>query len=413
MTLAVSRAGTSGPAAPSPASPNPFAQRVLGAAPPAGNATLGPLLASRAPRPPSDHQAPAKPSGSRSAALMRWVACCFAPAAANVPARPHCAPLRTSLVGPGKRTAALRRHEINEAGYLAGRAALADPIDEPGDLRRLVDGNETVHETRTRLDRGRGNVVPDIEASLAASTYRTNTSYAAQKRADLGGSNDSERKAAAALALGAGNCDQNSTIAARLHGPRLGAGESAHVLHDAALRHAWAQIHTPERPGVVMDPWANGPAMQTADTAWRGQGRYPRESFDVQSGPAARDSLLRLAEDFEHGHQAQILADMLRQSEQAQSARRRVLYLVPSQLAGSPYPLSGIPGFGERARHRLQSLGPVHQQVLAAGAARSAYGMNIAAAAGQAGHIAEAAQSLDTMPDALARPPLRKPESPT
>jgi hypothetical protein len=310
----------------------------------------------------------------------------------------------------------LQRHEINEAGYLAGRAALATPIDDRGDLRRLVTANETVHETRTRLDVGRGNVTADVVGSRASSTYRTVTAYMATELEGLGsveGLGDVsrfERRDATALALHAGNCDQNGWIAARMHGSRLEAGETTHVVNSHAAQHTWAELRTPGRPSVTLDPWANGPAMQADDTKLGGLERKPEASFDMETGPVARDRLLQLAEAYAQGDAAAVLAKQLHHYETTQPRLNATLWSHSMQLADGT-PETSQPGFGETARERMAQHPPLLQQVLAVGAARSAYHMTIPAAAHQADAIVGAARTLHTMPNGLARPPLRHPDT--
>jgi hypothetical protein len=305
----------------------------------------------------------------------------------------------------------LQQHEINEAGYLAGRAALARPIDDRGDLRRLVAANETVHDTRTRLDVGRGNVAADVEGSRASSAYRAKTAYTAMYLEGVDSGNIFERRDAAALALHAGNCDHNGWIAARLHGSRLEVGETIHVVRSNTAHHTWAELRTPDRPSVTLDPWANGPAMQGADTALGGRERKSEaRCLDMATGPVIKDRLLRLAETYAHGPEAAVLAKQLNSFETTRSAVGGILWRRSIQLAAGR-PGTSQPGFGETARHHMAKPPPLLQQVLAVGAARSAYHMTIPAAARQADAIADAAQTLHTMPDALARPPLRDPDT--
>ena len=348
------------------------------------------------------------------------------------------------FVAHGKRTEPLQQHQINEAGYLTARASLGRPIDEAaGDLRRVIDGNETVHQTRMLLSGGRGNVDEDDiltggtsrqRVDAARKVARSRADIAADVAADLGPPLDKEQKdaiyldtiAAASVALAAGNCGESSAVAARLHASKLQGQETVSHISSTSFDHAWVEIETLQRPGVVLDPWANGPAMEKGDTAWRTSGPQVADPGrpaapdtgaapvtvgsttrlqTFRAGTAARATLLEEAEYLARGPGRPSLDAALQATPKLSPGNSGFTHS-PS-LAGSLDP--GLPSFGEKARVSLQGQAPLHQEILAVGAMRQGYRANIAMAAAQAQSVLEAARTLDTMPAEKARPPLREP----
>lgn len=348
------------------------------------------------------------------------------------------------FVGDGKRTEPLQQHQINEAGYLTARASLGRPIgDAAGDLRRVVDGNETVHQTRVLLSGGRGNVDEDDVPTGGTSRQRVDAvRKVARSMADMAASLsvhvDGDHAApiyldtiaAASVALAAGNCGESSAVAARLHAPKLQGQEIVSHLSSTSFDHGWVEIDTPQRPSVVLDPWANGPAMQAGDTAWRTPGRLVADTGrpgarDTTAAPLTVSSTTRLQTFCAGAAGTAAKAAMFDEAEYLRGSGRASLdaalqdtpKLSPGNagfthsppLAGSLTP--GRPGFGEKARSSLQAQAPLHQEILAVGAMRDGYRMNVAMAAAQAQPVLEAARTLDTMPAERARPPLREPPS--
>jgi hypothetical protein len=233
----------------------------------------------------------------------------------------------------------------------------------------------------------------------------------------------------AALAVAAGHCGENAFVAARLHAPKLQGQETVSTIDSTSFDHVWAEIDTPHRPSVVMDPWANGPAMQAGDTAWHTPGRldaYPSrpdaqgttapltvgttqkyETFSGgEAGTAVRDGMFKNAAWFARGPGRPAIGSAILRTPKASPLDCSFLLAPPFAMSLDP----SEPGFGEKARHGVQSQQPLHQEILAVSAMREGYQMNVAAVAAQAQPVLEAAQTLDTMSESLARPPLWKPQ---
>lgn len=307
-------------------------------------------------------------------------------------------------VGDGKRGAPLLQHQINESGYLAARAAMGKPIEDPGDLRRLVEGNDTQFAIHQRLHFGRGNVEPDRIASGGTGAKRT---HAAQNWALFYKDNPNQAAAATTYMLQAGNCSDHAVLAVRLHGLKLQGQESVHRVSNDKVDHSFVEVRTPDRPAVTVDPWANGPAMQSGDTVWADPQVSPHtetiESFDTESGPVAWAGLRQQVEFFQHKGRR----NDLNQSAMRASGGKPKVYGRSTQLAKG---YNKQPGFGDAARAALEGHKPLQQEVLAVGVMRDAYKLNVGQAASQAQSVLQAAKTLDTMPDELARPPVRKPQ---
>lgn len=385
---------------------------------PTSRPTAGPpseLRARPAPRTAENVAAPThSPGNSETGAASRSNTPQMAPRATleDLRERAGSAAGHKVLVGPGKRTDPLEQHQVIEAGYLTARSAMGRRIDNKGDLRRLVDGNESVHETRTRLKYGRGNLIPDIKTTSGISSQRADAGYTLAETEEKARP-WSNRLAAAAYTLRAGNCDANGALVVRLHAPKLKGQESANTVSAEDLGHTWAEIKTPHRPMVTLDPWANGPAMQARDTAWADPDIRAETttlvSIDARHGQAAHDALLDQAHSFARGPEKELCKATLKTTPRGSpDPNDKHLYGASNQLAESQQP--DVPGFGDRARESLQFQKPLHQEILAVGAMRDGYQMNVAAAARQAQPVLQAAQTLDTMPDNVARPPIWKPQ---
>lgn len=64
--------------------------------------------------------------------------------------------------------------------------------------------------------------------------------------------------------VGAGGCDSYAAAVIHEHARKLQAGESIERVA-ATDFHSWAQLHTPGKPDVVLDPWSQDPAMLAED----------------------------------------------------------------------------------------------------------------------------------------------------
>jgi hypothetical protein len=182
-----------------------------------------------------------------------------------------------------KRQAPLQEHEYQQAAYqLAtrlphdpeGPAKDTRPVDDPVDVAHLRAATETMHRTRTDLRFGRGNIAFDAQVTNGMSSARANVAYQMTDRHGI----NRDAQAGVALAVGAANCDHNGAINTRRYAPLLSDGETVSTVSNSNIHHTWSQVdpqprttaegRTEPRPTIIMDSWADGPAVHVADSSW-------------------------------------------------------------------------------------------------------------------------------------------------
>jgi hypothetical protein len=294
-----------------------------------------------------------------------------------------------TLVGSGKRTAPLQVHEVQQVAYQLGAKLNGEALDasaagrknedgslsteyaDPRQRQRLAAATQTLQETRLSLKYGRSNIKGEADASRTGNVARVLTSY------DMCYADGHSRGAGAALHLQAGDCDQNAWINTRMHAAKLEPGETVHTLTSVGM-HTWSEVHTatppggPEAPNVVLDSWANGPAVRLQDSVWAHtevHGNGPWESFDRQTGRTPRKDMLAAQRDFRDGRWAEA-AEYL-QINQNNARYPAKVYLENSVIG---------PAFARQVKLGLTEKSTLSQDILAAGAARDAYGLSISQA---------------------------------
>jgi hypothetical protein len=320
------------------------------------------------------------------------------PAGDAAPAAP-----RAPVVGPGKRSAPLQHHEMQQAGYQLAAKLNGTPITSPAERRRLADANQTMHDTRLALKHGRGNVADDYLPSGKHSVVAT----AVSER--LSGPNDN-MLAGTALALGAGKCDAHAEINSRVQSQKLGRGETVHGVVNSELGlgtpHTWSEVRTKPAPGekhkpspIVLDSWSTGPAARLEDTVWGSHASKTQvaSSFSKFSGKSDFDKMQQIKARHEPGGERHDAA------MQAVDERRQLP--TGGQLLGDVQLID--PEFAAEARNKLGAMSALSQEVMAVGAAREAYDLNVAAAAklSNTAPIIDEAGRLDRQD----RPPVVKP----
>ncbi|NMI32249.1 avirulence protein [Xanthomonas hortorum pv. vitians] len=300
---------------------------------------------------------------------------------------------RARRAGAGHPT--LQPHEVQQAAYQLGMRLNDRPIEDARDRQRLADATATVHETRLALHRGRGNVDSDLRLSNGRSATYSSLSYCL-------GENDENLLAGSALAAGAGNCDHNAAINTRRHAVRMEDGGQMMTVRDYEQTHLYALYQPPssaeEESPVVLDSWADGPAVLLRDSHWAetyGTSTNVIERFDK---PDAIDALART-----NAFRAEI--------EDPQTALHANARDLETAFLANPTPgdirtaMPVIaPDLAEGTRQRLQEYSPRTREALAADAARQAYGLDEAQPISPrtTTAILEDAERLD----ALGRPPL-------
>jgi hypothetical protein len=176
----------------------------------------------------------------------------------------------------GKR--GLAPHERDMFGYLMRRAVVHRAV-EGSELDRLVMADRAVVEARSIMNMGRGNVGDDIDKTDRRSTWHTEAARILMKKLleDARWLSIEETAATAAasiLALRAGNCSEHADMVTVLAGPKLKRGQTAHVVESTERGHQWSELRVngrePDPRDIVMDAWAEGPAV------FRGDSEYAR-----------------------------------------------------------------------------------------------------------------------------------------
>ncbi|MFA1288967.1 XopE/AvrPphe family type III secretion system effector [Xanthomonas axonopodis pv. nakataecorchori] len=296
----------------------------------------------------------------------------------------------------------LQPHEVQQAAYQLGMRLSGRPIEDVRDRQRLADATATVHETRLALHHGRGNIESDFRLSNGRSSTCSYLSYSFLSY--WPGKHDINLMAGCALAVSAGNCDQNAAINTRRHAARMEGGGQITNVCDQACAHMYALYQPPgsaeaQDSAVVLDSWSDGPAVLLRDSRWAGTyhrtSTYPIERFDK---PGAIDALART-----RALQAEI--------EDPQTEFHAHLRGVESVVRTPPVPRKIYastpviaPDLVQSTRQRLQELSPRTRKALAADAARQAYGLDDAQPISPRTTTAILKDAARL--DALGRPPL-------
>jgi hypothetical protein len=188
------------------------------------------------------------------------------------------------------------RPEFHELGaYLQMREYIGHPVTGDQDIKDLVVAQMTVHETRTRLLHGRGNVRQDAQRTEGAAERRTRAGRTFAKLLDK----EAERSGhaltpfdyaahtvASATLFGAGNCAEHARLAAFLHTQRMRPDQQVQVVAASNEDHAWAAVVRPGRMPIFMDAWKEGPAILARD-AESAASRNTKPGLTLGANPAA------------------------------------------------------------------------------------------------------------------------------
>ena len=309
---------------------------------------------------------------------------------------------------PG-RTAPLQEHEHQQAAYQLAARLTGDPIEDPLELAHLRAATQTMHHTRTDLKFGRGNIAIDAQASMGMSSARVAAAYDMSTKY---GVNESAH-AGVALAMGAGNCDHNGLINTRRYAPLLGEGETVDTVGNANAHHTWSQINpkptitadgrVEPRPTIVMDSWADGPAVRLGDSRWAPgvADTYARERFDRPQGTEQLNVMNSARHDTViPGGPLNVLAAPLLQGY-VQNPPKFSMFAHSSVVS---------PSLAHEAKERLMEQPSFARELMSVAAARQGYNLNVAEAAKLKTSIQtlEAAMNLDRP----ARPAIEVPAAP-
>lgn len=189
-------------------------------------------------------------------------------------------------------------------GYLVGRR-LAGKADGNERIARLVKANDTVHEAREALSFGRGNVSTDLDATNGESAQRVAAGRVLTNRLREGGARlGVSHTVAVAELVKAGLCSEHGDVSVHRHVPKLEPGDQVHKVAAPDADHGWAEWRRPGSPlknAIVMDAWAEGPAVFAEDGKYTNsevpdEARVSRYAYGTALGRRALSSVERAKE---------------------------------------------------------------------------------------------------------------------
>ena len=158
--------------------------------------------------------------------------------------------------------------KIKSGGYRLARKVIGKEITDPYTLRTLDDGTDSMQVTQKKLKHSnvRPALVETENLSYFLGAIAQNIGQSVQHTLDQ--TDLANQQTALIAALGdlvrAGACDTFASDVAHGHAPKLRPGESIERVA-ATNFHSWVQLHAPGKPVVVLDPWAQDPAVLAED----------------------------------------------------------------------------------------------------------------------------------------------------
>lgn len=280
------------------------------------------------------------------------------------------------------RTTPLQHHEYEQAAYQLGARLNGNPVEDAAERRYLSEATETVHQTRTDLKFGRGNIAADVRNSNGESAVRAAAAY------DMGKIYGPDTRAGVSLALKAGNCDHHAGINARRHAPKIEADGTTHTVAAEQFHHAYALYNPPPktlpngsleiRPTVVLDSWANGTAVLLQHSIWTQGLQSTKEtaSFDKASGSAANAAMEQARSEATYPGFFGRRTPLYAQSRSAADKYRKD----PPKFQQFASNSVVDPAFANGARKSLFAKKPLEQEILAVGAGRQSYNLSVSEA---------------------------------
>ncbi|MFA0924486.1 avirulence protein [Xanthomonas fragariae] len=183
--------------------------------------------------------------------------------------------------------------DISLAGYLLSKAVIGDPV-ESHDIARLHKANSTVQETRARFPYGRGNVATDIAVSDHASSQHAQAAHdvfvdlVRGRAPESMLTNPTLGHAVVSEFVQGGHCAGYSAVATMLHVQKLQPEESIHYVQHNHHGHDWAEWRVPDghHKTIVVDPWAQGPAVFAPDSRFAANDQHTQERLALNAKDA-------------------------------------------------------------------------------------------------------------------------------
>ncbi|MEX3640279.1 hypothetical protein [Paraburkholderia sp. BR14320] len=283
-----------------------------------------------------------------------------------------------------------------------GAYVIGDEVTSP---TRLATAGQTVHDVRLMLKHGRGNVKADDIPSLGHNGIGSSVAKMAS---------DGNSKLAVAVVMGAAVCDQSAPLCAIVHAPHMAVNERSvttsavvpmkEMTEDGnemsvKVGHTWSELRRGSRDPrstVVMDPWANGPAVRLEDSAWSTEAATDGPwSMDKGGAEFLKNRLERLIP----------LVDPEADDRTAQCLRKRQKDPVAWEKYAEPQVIS--PTFANKVRNAMACIPEGQQRETASRMIQETYGMDHHSYAHQ--YAVESVLTAVNQLDSLPRPPVVPP----
>ncbi len=326
----------------------------------------------------------------------------------SLPQSPQLSALRVALGTRPERLrtggdAPLEQHQIQQAAYHMGAYVVGDEVTSP---TRLATAGQTVHDVRLLLKHGRGNVKADDIPSHSHNGIGSSVARMAPHETV---------NVATAVVMGAALCDQSAPLSAIVHAPHMATDELSETVvayvpmkqvtnegHEIPVQagHTWNELRRGGRDPsstVVMDAWANGPAVRLKDSAWSGA-TLQKNPWSMDKGGA--ESLKESLEQWIpllHPDRSQSTAANL--SEKQKEPTSWIKYEEPQVIS---------PEFASRVREVLSRWPEEQRRKIASQMIQETYGMDTDASTHQS--AVESVLAAAAQLDALPRPPVVPPE---
>ncbi|MBP4047298.1 RHS repeat-associated core domain-containing protein, partial [Chromobacterium violaceum] len=148
------------------------------------------------------------------------------------------------------------------AAYMAARSVMHRTIDGESVVSGLNKSNSSVIQAREYLFHGRGNVTSDLKESQEP-FWRTifGRNYTRKINGGLVSST------AVAIKMGAGNCGEHANVTMAVHAGKIVENETVMIVDGADdFDHSWSETELSSGDRVIMDAWAEGPAVMAEDS---------------------------------------------------------------------------------------------------------------------------------------------------
>jgi hypothetical protein len=262
----------------------------------------------------------------------------------------------------------LSKSDKKLAPYLLGRHVVGRRVQEP-ELDVLRRANKTVEEVRdVHMDRGRANVLSDVLKTDGRSALLGAVAREIDTFIHENGLGSPEVRAGVLSTIGAGTCNEHAAVAQYAHAKELAQGEQVNTVISLTRKHVFAVTKpvTGDGPNVVMDAWADGPAVNIADANY--MNHFGANITNIPSpDPTTSENALSTQQKFQHGieelgpgQQIQRKFHQLLQSQSPEEIAQKVREEIGRGVVRPNLYVEAVPviseAFAAKVAHQLESV---------------------------------------------------------